>query len=75
MVRYDPAPAPIRVEAGWELSCPWQGRVDLDRCRRCPFLQGTLEGADLEVLCGFAHGAPLRLPGRWPGNASGGIDR
>jgi len=56
---FDAAPARIPVEAGWELSCPWHGRVDIDRCCACPFLQGTFDGADLEILCGFARGAPL----------------
>jgi predicted RNA-binding Zn-ribbon protein involved in translation (DUF1610 family) len=61
-VRSGAAPARIAVEAGWELSCPWHGRVNIDRCRSCTFLQGTLDGPDLVVLCGFAHEAPLRRP-------------
>lgn len=56
----DRAPAHISIAAGWELSCPWHGRIEVARCRSCPFLQGMLDGPDLQVLCGFGHGAPLR---------------
>jgi hypothetical protein len=66
-LRSDAAPARIAVEAGWEVGCPWHGRIVIDRCRACPFLQGTLDGPDLLILCGFAHGAPLRRPRRMRG--------
>jgi hypothetical protein len=56
----DRAPAQIAIEAGWELSCPWHGRIAVDRCCACPFLQGTLDGPDLQLLCGFGRGSPLR---------------
>lgn len=67
------APAHIGVEGG-RVSCPLRGRVALDACRRCAFLQGTLDGPDVVILCGFGRGAPLRrtLPGQagvgdgWP---------
>lgn len=73
--RFDAAPARIPVEAGG-VGCPWHGPIAVDRCRACPFLQGTLDGADLLSLCGFAHGAPLRRGLRMPARAiSGGPDR
>jgi hypothetical protein len=53
------APGQIVIEAGGELSCPWHGRVEAERCGSCPFLQGMLDGPD-RILCGFGHGAPLR---------------
>jgi hypothetical protein len=61
------APMPIVIEAGWEVSCPWHGRVTVERCRDCCFLQGTLEGPDPRILCGFGHGAPLHRTNRRPG--------
>jgi hypothetical protein len=60
------APARIAVEAGWELSCPWHGRISVDRCRDCPLLQGLLEGPEVAVLCGFGHGAPIHRGGGVP---------
>ena len=72
---FDAAPARILVEAG-RVSCPWHGHIAIDRCRACPFLQGTLDGADLLILCGLTHGAPLRRWLRTPARArSGGPDR
>ena len=74
-LRFDAAPARIPVEAG-RVGCPWQGRNAVDRCHACRFLQGTLDGPDLLILCGFAHGAPLRHRLRTPPRAnSGGPDR
>jgi len=55
-----PAPARIGIAAGGELDCPWHGRISIDRCRTCRFVQGTLEEPEVEILCGFGHGAPLR---------------
>jgi hypothetical protein len=66
MATLGPAPARIAIEAGWELSCPWHGRITFDRCRDCPFLQGTLEGPEIAVLCGFGHGAPIHRGGGVP---------
>lgn len=56
---HDLAPAHIRIAAGRELICPWHGRIDVERCRVCPLLQGTIDGPDVEILCGYGHGAPL----------------
>jgi hypothetical protein len=64
MTDFTRAPARIAVEAGRELSCPWHGRIDADRCRDCQFLQGTLEGPEFAVLCGFGHGAPIHHASR-----------
>jgi hypothetical protein len=64
MATLGPAPARIDVEAGWELNCPWHGRITVDRCWDCPYLQGTFEGPDIAVLCGFGHGAPIHRPSR-----------
>jgi hypothetical protein len=61
-VGHDSPPAQVLVEAGGQLSCPLHGRIAIDRCRACPFLQGALEDVDLEILCGFAHAAPIRRP-------------
>ena len=75
-VRSEAAPARIAVEAGREVRCPWHGRVGIDRCRSCMFLQGTLDGPDVVILCGFAHGAPLRRPSRVRASAGDpGADR
>ena len=75
-VRPDAAPAHVAIEAGMELNCPWHGRVDISRCRSCSFLQGTLDGPYPVVLCGFAHGAPLRRPHRvGTGTATQAADR
>ena len=54
------APARIRIGASGVVGCPLNGPATLDGCRWCTFLQGSLDGPDPSILCGFAHGAPIR---------------
>jgi hypothetical protein len=49
------APRHLAVRVDGSVSCPEGTRSHRD-CFTCPALQGTLEDADLVVLCG--HGAP-----------------
>jgi hypothetical protein len=49
------APRHLVVRVDGLVLCPEGSRAYQD-CFRCPALQGTLEGAELVMLCG--HGAP-----------------
>lgn len=70
MATRTPAPAHLPVEDGTNVECPWHGPRTLDGCRDCAFLQGTLDGPDVEVLCGYGRGAPLHREGPVAGIAS-----
>lgn len=43
----------LPVEAGSRVACPRRGRISVAVCRSCPLIQGTIEGPDPKVVCGF----------------------
>jgi len=57
-----PAPARIRVDNWPVVNCPRRRPTDLAQCLACRLLQGIMDTGDLEILCGYQRGAPLRRP-------------
>jgi hypothetical protein len=50
-------PAHLLVRGG-EITCPRSGRSSAGACRACGYFQGSLEGPDAAILCGYLEGRP-----------------